>query len=291
MKKKYSLNDLMKESEKYDKSIYSTKMFDLDNSLDYIQSSKISDISIKRDISKGSNTFYTDYVLERASNPYKTYFGKKIKLNDLKRLKNKQKDFIEVLRKRKSHRKYLKKDLSSYEIFSILNYSYGISREENVMGHKWQFRYSPSPGGIYSSDIYLILVNSHFKKGLYHYQPKDNSLELIKEGDFSSFIKDNLGLSPYIDSENKIGGCIIISSNIQRLYIKYNVRAYRFMLLEVGILLQSLSLVSSYIGIGSCILGGFYENKINDFIGLDGDLESVQGVMVIGHIDNEESEN
>ena len=34
------------------------------------------------------------------------------------------------------------------------------------------------------------------------------------------------------------------------------------------------------------MLGGYYDDKINEFIGIDGLLESVQNVMVFGNKEN-----
>lgn len=66
------------------------------------------------------------------------------------------------------------------------------------------------------------------------------------------------------------------------MYIKYGERAYRFILLEVGFLGQTISLLAEALNLGSCMLGGYHDSNIEDFLGIDGQLESIQNSIVIG---------
>lgn len=52
--------------------------------------------------------------------------------------------------------------------------------------------------------------------------------------------------------------------------------------MEVGAVAQNLSLMATALSLGSCQLGGFLDDSVNDFLGIDGVHESVQNVTVIG---------
>lgn len=229
--------------------------------------------------------FYNPFILERASQPYKRYEDSCF--YSFKDYKNSNDEFnlYSAIKTRKSTKKYVKSDISIKELYCILHYSYGIMRNEKIQNKtiSWSFRAVPSPGGIFASEIYIILLNSHLPKGLYHYRADTNGLELLKEGDFSTFVKDNSGMDTYIESVKSIGGLFITTGMIERLYTKYGERSYRFMLLEVGFIAQNMSLIAESLDIGTCMLGGYYDDKINCFLGIDGLLESVQNVMVFGN--------
>lgn len=276
--------ELINQSRKVDISLHSVSKYKDSLALDYMLNSKFTDLKIKA-MAPRSQAFYNPFVLTRAAQPFKRYEDALIVSLAGYENNNKIKNIFDVLKSRKSTKNYFKKDLSLGDIYYLMNYAYGITRVEKL--HEglipWHFRTVPSPGGLFSSEIYFISLNSHLSKGLYHYRPDINSLELIKEGDFKNFVKKSAGIDSYIDSYESIGGLIITTSLIERLYIKYGERSYRFMLLEVGFIAQNLSIIAEALDLGSCMLGGYIDDDINNFIGIDGLMETVQNVMVIGN--------
>ena len=68
----------------------------------------------------------------------------------------------------------------------------------------------------------------------------------------------------------------------QRQMIKYGERGYRFILQEVGAVIQNLSLVSEEMDLSSCVIGGYLDDEINKCLGIDTPMETIQGVVVIG---------
>lgn len=81
----------------------------------------------------------------------------------------------------------------------------------------------------------------------------------------------------------KSGSCVIVTTGIiERLIIKYGDRGYRFLLQESGFVAQTISLLAEALGLGSCMLGGYNDDKVNDFLGVDGVFETINNVIVIG---------
>lgn len=77
-------------------------------------------------------------------------------------------------------------------------------------------------------------------------------------------------------------GIVFVTAIYQRTMLKYGDRGDRFILQEVGAMNQNMSLLCENLGLGSCIIGGYDDDKVNDFLGIDGATESIQSVMIIG---------
>ncbi len=274
---------LLEAVRKHDRSIYSLSTFDHSLAMDLLVSARLTPLGVRR-MSKNTAMMNIPYVRQRAAQPFKIYPGAKVFDLSIYQDKEIEKPFSEVVRSRRSCRSYSNKPVSLMHLGVWLYNSYGHMRTELLFEEKvaWKFRPIPSPGGLYASEIYLIALNTDLPKGLYHYRPDLNALEQLKLGDFREFAQEKCGVAGYIDSVDKIGGVLLSTSLIERLYIKYAERAFRFMGIEVGILAQQLSIVAEGLSLGTCMLGGYYDDDIHRFLGIDRVLESVQNVMVFG---------
>jgi SagB-type dehydrogenase family enzyme len=265
-------------------AIYRLNTFDNSLIMDTLVSTKLSRVGVRR---LGARTAIMNepFIQKRAAQPFKRYEGApRYELEDYGDVEL-TKGLTELARERKSVRSYTGQKLSLMHIAALLAGSYGVTRTEMLHEAQvpWQFRPVPSPGALYASEIYLVLINSDLPQGLYHYRPDTNVLEQLKTGDFSAFIAKSCGTEPYIDSAAKIGALVICTSMIERLYIKYGERTYKFMMIETGLLAQQLTLAATSLDLGTCMLGGYFDDEVHDFLGVDGVLESVQNVMVLGH--------
>jgi SagB-type dehydrogenase family enzyme len=263
-----------------DSSVYNTIKYEDSLCMDYLVNSKYNDFDIKK-LSRRTINFYHPFVTERAAQPFKRYEGHaKYFLDDYEDA-GMNANIFDTLKTRKSTKKYQPYKISLKELHYLLRYSYGVNRKEAVDGVIWKFRPIPSGGGLFASEIYVVTINSQIPQGLYHYSPDDNSLEVVRYGDFLKDMQKISGSDPYINSADT--SCIIFTTAfIDRLFIKYGERGYRFMLLEAGFLGMTLSLLAEALGLGSCMLGGYKDSLVEAFLGIDGVLESVQNTMVIG---------
>ncbi|SHJ39076.1 SagB-type dehydrogenase domain-containing protein [Hymenobacter daecheongensis DSM 21074] len=227
--------------------------------------------------------FFSPYVTQRATQPYKVYpASKSISLADYRDVPAPAVDFIDLVKGRQSVRNYEPGyQLSLYELYVLLNYSYGISRQEKGEGGQMSFRYIPSPGGLYPLEIYVVLFDSHVTPGLYHFRPDTLALECLKEGDFRAELKQLIQAEPYINI-NTASGLVLTTGIFERVMIKYGERGYRFMLHESGFVAQMMTLLNEALGLGSCMVGGYDDQKVNRFLGLNGVFETVQNVMILG---------
>lgn len=179
---------------------------------------------------------------------------------------------------RRSKRKFLNEDLTLREISTLLLFSGGITYKK---GQNWNkaLRAYPSAGARYPLEIYLIINTVKLiEKGLYHYNVKEHSLELLRTGDFRKFIGKNTG-QKWLE---KAGIIILISAVFDRTRVKYGERGYRFVLLDAGHLAQNMYLAANALNFGCCGVGGFADNKFNQLLDLQGQGEQIIYLLGIG---------
>jgi len=229
--------------------------------------------------------FNDPFFLERASQPFKTYPGKKIiRLDQFKDVKYPRKDFFKIIRKRKSIRNYSDYMISLFEIFLLCNNTYGITRKSHITGidkGNWFYRTVPSAGALYPLELYLIIFSGEISPGFYHYRPDINALELLKEGNFYEDLKGKIFAEPIIEMRNACS-ILLISGVFERILLKYGDRGYRFILLEAGCVSQNISLICEAIGLGSCMIGGYKDDELHDLLEIDGLSEAFLNVIIIG---------
>jgi len=75
---------------------------------------------------------------------------------------------------------------------------------------------------------------------------------------------------------------IAITAVMPRTLTKYLFRGYRFVLYDVGALLESMYLAATAVGLGACAVGGFFDDELGALLGIDNVDEHVMAVFSIG---------
>jgi SagB-type dehydrogenase family enzyme len=229
--------------------------------------------------------FSDPYVVERCNQPYKHYPGhKKIDLQKFNHGLNDEQEVLRLISERRSTRAFDPEyQVSLNELFHVLHYGYGVTQKQAIPNTDASIGYRsvPSAGALYPLEIYVALFNSHVEPGLYHYQEKNNELELLEPGNHLEKLRRIISAEPYIDI-NSANGAIIITGLIERLGIKYGERGYRFLQQETGFVTYLMSLLLEHIGLGACVAGMFLDDDLNDFLGVDGLYETAQNTLIFG---------
>jgi SagB-type dehydrogenase family enzyme len=76
---------------------------------------------------------------------------------------------------------------------------------------------------------------------------------------------------------------LVWTAIFERSKWKYAQRAYRYVYLEAGHIAQNLAVAATGIGLGSCQIGSFFDDEVNQILGVDGKDESAIYLSVIGH--------
>jgi SagB-type dehydrogenase family enzyme len=77
---------------------------------------------------------------------------------------------------------------------------------------------------------------------------------------------------------------VVFSAIFQRLRWKYQERTYRYALLEAGHLGQNLYLAATSMGLGACAVGAFFDDDLNDMLGVDGQQEAAIYMLAVGRV-------
>lgn len=211
----------------------------------------------------------------------KIHFKTYPRLDKIKMLiKQKMGHLSSVIKKRKSVRSFSGQEISQSQVFYLLLNSCGLIREGKDTSESR--RPYPSAGARYPLEVYpIILKCKDIKKGLYHYNVKENCLELLLQEDLSKWLIEITGGEKWIE---KAAVIFIITGVLDRTRIKYGDRGYRYALIEAGHVGQNLCLLATEIDLGSCPLGGYIDTKVNKLLDIDLQKEFALYLIAIGKI-------
>lgn len=209
---------------------------------------------------------------------YKVYSDAIIKIKLPKPEFDQTIEFWNVIKKRHSTRKFINAPMSLMELSLFL---FGMSGLNRIFP-QYAFRTVPSAGGLYPIETYPVINNvSGMGKGLYHYDIQEHSLYLLKEGDFRRKVAEGC-LDQNIAYSSAIN--FIWTAMIGRSQWKYLQRCYRYIYLDAGHIGQNFYLVAEALGLGACTIGAIYDDELNDFLEIDGIVETVVYVGVVGKL-------
>ena len=176
---------------------------------------------------------------------------------------------------RRSTREYAAAPLRLPQLSTLLRTSYGVT---GALGRQ-PLRAVPSGGALYPLELYVAAQRvERLERALYHYDPLRGVLEHVRP-----LASDELeGLTPYDELLVPSAAVTMISAVFWRSRFKYGQRAYRFALLEAGHVAQSFLLAATALGLAACPVGGFYDRKVDAFLGIDGLYEASVYLLPVG---------
>ena len=177
---------------------------------------------------------------------------------------------------RRSRRSYIPKALSLEYLSQLLWATGGITA---IKGKNF-FRTAPSGGARYPIEIYVVVKNvDHLAPGIYHYEVRGHHLEQLRAGDFSAEIS-SIGLDRPLYRNAAVA--FILTAVIGRTRWRYGETAHWFISVESGHIMQNLCLAATALGLGSCPIGAFFGNEMDNLLGLDSKEEFSLYVCTVG---------
>lgn len=186
-------------------------------------------------------------------------------------------DIWDVILKRRSVRQYAsRKSMALDELALLLWATQGITAESR----QFQFRAAPSAGGLYPIETYLMARDvGGLEPGIYHFRPHRFDLEFIRPGDRSIDLA-NAALGQRIVADAQV--CFVWTAVVERSRWKYRQRAFRYIYLDAGHIAQNLYLAATAAGMGACGIGAFFDDRVNEILGVDGVEETVLYLASVG---------
>lgn len=185
-----------------------------------------------------------------------------------------------ILNKRRSVRQFNGLSISKSEIYYLLSSSSGLINSGKSIDNSR--RPYPSAGARYPLEIYTLIQNCNdIEKGLYHYNVKEDVLELLLKEDLGKWLIEVTGGENWVEKSAVV---FIITGVLDRTRVKYGNRGYRYVLLEAGHLGQNICLLATELGLGSCALGGYIDNKVDELLDINLQKEVTLYLVVVGKI-------
>lgn len=182
-----------------------------------------------------------------------------------------------TLRMRKSVRRFTLEPLNLGVLSYLLWAASGIQRVEGG----YEFRTAPSAGALYPIETYVVAHNvQELAKGIYHYAVRSHALEELALGDFRQDIA-RAALDQRMCAEAPM--VLVWTAIFERSRWKYKQRAYRYIYLDAGHIVENLALAATALGLGSCQIGALFDDEVNRVVGVDGIEESVVYMSVVGY--------
>ena len=163
----------------------------------------------------------------------------------------------------------------------ILYFSAGITKQRRSPGGEIYFRSAACTGALYEIELYIVTGDlAGVDAGVYHFNPADVSLRLLRKGDFRGNLAQATALEPAA-----VGApvTIICTGTYWRNAWKYQARTYRHFGWDNGTLLANMLAVSAASGLPAKIVLGFVDADVNRVLDLDTRREVSLCLVPIGH--------
>jgi SagB-type dehydrogenase family enzyme len=147
--------------------------------------------------------------------------------------------------------------------------------QESYPIHSYR-RFAPSGGALYPNELYIYLKVDDLPAGIYHYDAANHRLDLLREGNFDSYLDRALGNRCDISS---CFGTAFVSTRFWKNFFKYNNFSYRLQGLDGGVLMGQLLETAKRFGFESGVYLQFLDSAVNHLLGLTEEEENVYSVI------------
>lgn len=195
----------------------------------------------------------------------------------------------EIIGKRESRRSFTDESLTLEELSFLLWATQGVTRRIETKSGLVARRTVPSGGSRHTFEGYIVINRvDGIEPGLYRYLPLEHKLLFIKtEEGLPQKVAEACCGQRFIES----GAVIFIWTTVPyRMEWRYPKQAPKIIAIDSGHLCQNLYLASEAIGAGTCGIGAYYQDQIDEIIGVDGEDEFTIYIAPVGKIKEEPKE-
>ncbi|HQO45743.1 MAG TPA: SagB/ThcOx family dehydrogenase [Rectinema sp.] len=181
-----------------------------------------------------------------------------------------------LLNNRKSRRKYTEEPLAIEELSYLLWAIEGVKENRG----KFSFRTTPSGGARHPLDVYVFAHKVEgLNVGLYRYLPVEHELVLERQGD------DSVALDEALNGQFWNAACVVMWAAVPyRSEWRYGKAAYKLVALDTGHSCQNLYLACESLGLGTCAIGAYDQERLDAYLGLDGEEMFAIYAAPVGHV-------
>jgi len=187
-------------------------------------------------------------------------------------------DFVNLVEKRKSLRKYADEPITLEELAYLL---WGTQGVKTVTDRPVSFRTVPSAGSRHPFETYLLVNQvSGLEPGLYRYLALSHQLARMNGFDG---IREDL-TSACLKQKHVYNSAVTFTwvAIPERTTWRYGSRGFRYIHLDAGHVCQNLYLLAESIDCGVCAIAAFDDDMANNALHLDGENQFVIYLASLG---------
>jgi SagB-type dehydrogenase family enzyme len=170
---------------------------------------------------------------------------------------------------------------SVQDLARLLYFSAGITKQRAHAGGDIYFRAAACTGALYEIELYVVTSDLEgLDAGIYHFNPADVSLRLLRKGDFRGNLAQATAMEP---AAAHAPATIVCTGTYWRNAWKYQARTYRHFGWDNGTLLANMLAVSAASGLPAEIVLGFVDAEVNRLLDLDTRREVSLCLVPIGY--------
>ncbi len=153
------------------------------------------------------------------------------------------------------------------DLARLLYFSAGITKQRAYPGGEIYFRAAACTGALYEIELYVVSGDlPGLDASVYHYDPAEVSLRLLRRGDFRGNLAQATAMEPAVAHAP---ATIICTGTYWRNAWKYQARTYRHFGWDNGTMLANMLAVSAASGLPAEIVLGFVDAEVNRLLDLD----------------------
>lgn len=207
-------------------------------------------------------------------------------------------DFFETISSRISRRDYSEVPMSLEELAFLLWCTQGVKKVIGGYRHyikdgsgRNYLRPVAAGGCINAYETYIVINNiQDLENGIWRYLPLSNQIVLDRQVDDipGKIAEVFTNKSQNQNYASKAAAVFFWACIPYRGEWKYKETSHKIMLLDLGHISHQLYLAAEAIGCGCCAIGGYYQDKADALIEVDGENEYTVLCASIGHAIDEE---
>jgi len=166
------------------------------------------------------------------------------------------------------------------DLARILFFSAGITKQRKYPGGEIYFRAAACTGALYEIELYVVSGElTGLDAGVYHFNPADMSLGLLRKGDFRGNLAQAAAMEPAVAHAP---ATLVCTGTYWRNAWKYAARTYRHFGWDGGTLLANMLAVAAASRLPAEIALGFVDAEVNRLLDLDTRREVALCLVPIG---------
>lgn len=187
---------------------------------------------------------------------------------------------------RRSIRKYSNESITLEELSFLLWSTQGVQK---IIGENTSsLRTVPSGGASHTFETYLIIKNvENLEEGIYRYLPLEHKLLFMYEvKDINKKVDEATPRQPFIPNFASKSAVLFAWSTIPyRAEWKFDITAHKKILIDVGHVCQNLYIACEAIQCGTCAIGIYDQELIDNMLSIDGENEFIIYLAAVGKTD------